>query len=122
MVQTMPMQPVTELAVALHALLQLLQRGAAGMRFGTLLLHVLHLGHHLAALALELRDFLLFNDEFFLRLGDALAQFSQRFLLELEFGVIGHRQRLTLLIQAVAPAGDDLQGALRVAAIGDFNL
>ena len=92
------------------------------MRFGAFLLDMLHFGHHLAALAFELRDFLLSGDERFLRLGDALAQFGQRFLLELELGVIGYRQRLALLVQAIAPAGNDLQRALRVATIRDLDL
>jgi hypothetical protein len=50
------------------------------------------------------------------------AQFGQRFLLEFDFGVIGHRQRFALLRQTLTTAGNDLQRALGVAAIGDFDL
>jgi hypothetical protein len=115
----MPMQPVAQLAVTLHALLQLLQRRATGVRFGTLLLHVLHLGQNLAALLLEdAATPAAGTDQLFLRNGDAFAQFGERFLLEFELGVIGHRQRLALLIQPIAATSDDLQRTLGMAAIG----
>ena len=54
--QLMPTQPVTEFAVPLNPLLQLLQRCAACMRLGPLLLHMLHFGQHIATLLFELRQ------------------------------------------------------------------
>lgn len=70
-----------------------------------------------------MRQFLLFNDEFLLRFGNAFAQFGERFLLEFELGVVGHRQRFAFLIQAIAPTGNDLKRTLGTAtAIGDLYL
>ena len=103
------MQPVAQLAIVLDTLLQLFKRRATGVRLGTLLLRVLNFGQHFAALLLELRQLLLLNALLILRFSDPLAQCGEFFLLEFEFGMIGHRQRFTLLRQTFAPPGNGLQ-------------
>ncbi|EXI64562.1 MAG: hypothetical protein AW08_03646 [Candidatus Accumulibacter adjunctus] len=118
MLQTVPAQPFIQLAIRLQALLQLLQRAAAGIRLGTLLLRLLHFAKHLPPLLLEARLLLLSLLHDGLCLADAQTQGGQLFLLVGNRRGVGQRHRLPLQRQALAPAGDDLQRALRMPAVG----
>ena len=92
------------------------------MGFGALLLDMLHFGQHTPALLLKLRQFLLPDSQVFLCPGDTFTQFGQRALLGFERRMIGHGQRVAFLRQTIPTAGDDLQRALCVPAIGLLKL
>ena len=92
------------------------------MRLGTFFLRLLHGGQRFAAALLEMRQIALALGQIVLHSGNRFMQRCQRRLLECKFFLVGHWQCGTLLVEAVAPAGDDLQGTLRVIAIGQFDL
>jgi hypothetical protein len=115
--QPVPLQPLVELAVALQPLLQLLQRKATGIGLCALFLHVLHLGQRLAPLLFEPRYGLLLAVLPGHGFTDPLAQFGEILVPVGKNDAIGNRQRLALECQTLAPAGDDLQRALRVSTI-----
>ena len=92
------------------------------MRFGALLLNLLHLHQHFTALLLQLRQQLLLVGKIFLSFDDALAQLREFFLLKFELLAVGHRQRFALLRQTVTPTSDDLQRTLGMTAVGLLDL
>ena len=122
LIKVVSVQPVGELAAALHTLLQLLKRGTARVCFGAFLLNVLHVGENGAARLLEARQLLLLLHLIFLRLGNTLAQLKERFLLEFVLSAVRFRQGLALLRQPLATTDDDLQRTLGVTTVCLFDL
>ena len=57
-----------------------------------------------------------------MRVGDPFAQLGQLLLLGFVFFTVRLGQRLTLLHQTIAARGNDLQGTLRMAAMGQLDL